>query len=232
MRSRISNFPVLISITSDDNLRTTANGGDVEHSLGYDIIFRDSVGLTQLDHEIEDYDGSNGKLVAWVRIPTLKCSDDTVIYMYYGNSCTIYPTENPEGVWDSNYKAVWHLKEDGDEIGYDYRDSTSNSNHGQGGKGVSEFVPSRVDGKIAYGQDFVIMPDSNSNDVDEGQLIDCGNDASLDIIGNQITLQAWVQHSLSTTCGCRAMSINALRGRGASNSTYQGKPIVSRPRQR
>ncbi len=31
---------------------------------------------------------------------------------------------------------------------------------------------------------------------DEGQLIDCGNDASLDISGNEITLEAWVKHSI------------------------------------
>ncbi|GAH39438.1 unnamed protein product, partial [marine sediment metagenome] len=65
----------------------------------------------QLDHEIEDYEPSSGKFVAWVRIPTLSLNVDTVIYMYYGNSCIDSPTENVPGVWNSNYQGVWHLGE-------------------------------------------------------------------------------------------------------------------------
>jgi len=46
--SDLTDFPVLISITSDNDLRTTANGGDVENTNGYDMIFRASDGLQGL----------------------------------------------------------------------------------------------------------------------------------------------------------------------------------------
>jgi hypothetical protein len=118
----ISDFPVLVSISNDANLKTTANGGHVENPDGYDIIFRaeDSAICTDsgnpapctLDHEVEKYDGSTGTLVAWVRIPTLHTSGDT-IYMYYDNPAITTPTANRTGVWNSGYKGVWHLGDAG-----------------------------------------------------------------------------------------------------------------------
>jgi uncharacterized delta-60 repeat protein len=115
----LSDFPVLIDTTNwpqadKDNLKTIANGGRVYSSHGYDIIFRASDSETQLDHEIEKYDGATGTLVAWVRIPTLfdQCpTTGTTIYLYYGNPAITDATANPTGVWDSDYKGVWHLAE-------------------------------------------------------------------------------------------------------------------------
>jgi hypothetical protein len=48
----LTSFPVLINITGDPDLRTTANGGHVQDADGDDIIFRASDGTTQLDHEL------------------------------------------------------------------------------------------------------------------------------------------------------------------------------------
>jgi hypothetical protein len=134
-----TDFPLLINISSDNDLRTKANNGDVENTDGYDIIFRDSSGR-QLDHEIEKYEPSTGQFVAWVRIPTLSLSVDTVIYMYYGNSCISSSQEDIPGVWNTNYKAVWHLKESGNGTADEYSDSTSNPNHGQGAGETFESV--------------------------------------------------------------------------------------------
>ncbi|MGD9036657.1 MAG: DUF2341 domain-containing protein, partial [Syntrophobacterales bacterium] len=183
----LTNFPLLVSIENDPELRTIENGGKVFSDGGYDIVFRADDGTTGLDHEVEHYDGANGTLVAWVRIPSLSKSADTLIYMYFGNCSVTTPSENPEGVWHDDYKGVWHLKENGAGSADEYRDSTQYGNHGQGGEGDSLFVPTQVSGKIAYGQDF------NNADT-KWDFIDCGNDASLDITGNQITLQAWVQY--------------------------------------
>ena len=69
---------------------------------GYDIIFKDATETTTLDHEIEVYDEANNLLVAWVRVPSLDYNNDTVIYMYYGDSSVSSPTENASAVWDSN----------------------------------------------------------------------------------------------------------------------------------
>ena len=58
-----TNFPVLISLTLAD-LKTTANGGNVQNANGYDIIFTsDQAGNTQLAHEIESYTASTGKII-------------------------------------------------------------------------------------------------------------------------------------------------------------------------
>jgi cellulose synthase/poly-beta-1,6-N-acetylglucosamine synthase-like glycosyltransferase len=119
----LSNFPVLISRT-DTDLKTVGNGGLVQNSNGYDIIFTDSTEATKLDHEIESYTATTGQIVMWVRIPTLSATSDTVIYMYFDNSSISTTQANPTGVWDTNYKGVWHM----DEASGSLNDSTSNTN--------------------------------------------------------------------------------------------------------
>ena len=72
-------YPLLVNLGSDGDLAARAqNDGD-------DIFFSDLVG-NKLNHEIEYFDGANGELVAWVKIPYLSSSIDTEIYMYYGNA--------------------------------------------------------------------------------------------------------------------------------------------------
>jgi hypothetical protein len=77
-------FPVLVSL-SGNWLKTTtvdSTNGRIEDANGYDIVFRGSPDLrVQLYHEIESYDGTNGTLVAWVRIDSLSKAADTTIYM-------------------------------------------------------------------------------------------------------------------------------------------------------
>ena len=104
-----TNFPVLFSGTYS-YLATVANGGKVQNSSGFDIIFTsDSQGVTKLDHEIESYTATTGACVFWVRVPTVSTSADTVIYLWYGNSAISSSQENITGVWDSNFKGVYHL---------------------------------------------------------------------------------------------------------------------------
>jgi hypothetical protein len=69
-----ADFPLLVSITGDDALKAGAR------SDGFDILFTDDNGTTKLDHEIEEWDDTNGDLVAWVRIPSLPDTVDKVIY--------------------------------------------------------------------------------------------------------------------------------------------------------
>ena len=55
-----TNFPVLISGTYS-YLATVANGGRVQNSNGYDIIFTSDSGCaTKLSHEVETYSASTG----------------------------------------------------------------------------------------------------------------------------------------------------------------------------
>ena len=103
------NFPFLFNST-DPSLRSTANGGRVTNSNGYDIIFStDPSGATTLDYELEKYDPIQGQVVAWVRIPTLSQTEDTVLYMFYGNSNITTSQANASSVWSENYDGVYHF---------------------------------------------------------------------------------------------------------------------------
>ncbi len=102
-----SNFPMLFSVT-DSDLKYTSYGGKVGKTDGTDIVFTSSDGTTKLDHEIEKYSSSTGETIIWVRIPTLSAAADTTLYIYFGNSGAS-DQQNRTGVWDSNYKGVYHL---------------------------------------------------------------------------------------------------------------------------
>jgi len=105
----LNNFPVLISGTYS-YLATTGNGGNVTSSNGYDIIFTsDAAGTSTLPFEQESYNATTGAVIYWVKVPTVSHTTDTVIYLFYGNSGITTDQSNKTGVWDSNYKGVWHL---------------------------------------------------------------------------------------------------------------------------
>ena len=106
--SDLHNFPVLINLTTQGYLETYP-AGHIRNSSGYDIIFTDE-NYNQLDHQIEYYNGTNGDLIAWVRIPTLSMSTNTVIRMLYGN-LQISIDQSVPTVWDSHYRGVWHLND-------------------------------------------------------------------------------------------------------------------------
>lgn len=114
----LTDFPVAISLSSDTNLSSLAQGD------GDDILFTSDNGRTKLSHEIESY--SAGTLVAWVKVPTLNLFQDTKIYMYYGNTGTS-SQQDATNVWDTNYRGVWHLKETPSSAP---QDSTSQNNDG------------------------------------------------------------------------------------------------------
>jgi hypothetical protein len=182
--SALINFPVLISIFDSELHNETQSDGD-------DIAFNN--GTSWLFHEIElfdqNYNSSHAQLIAWICIPNLSPSEDTIIRMYYGNS-TMARQGNPYGVWDSDFLGVWHLKESGTGAMNEYFDSSHYGNHGQGGEGNASFIPTRTTGKIGSGQDF--------NNLDGYyDLIDCGDDPLWDLEGYGITLEAWIQHDIT-----------------------------------
>jgi flagellin-like protein len=132
----LPNFPVLVKLNSDHDLWGHAQPD------GDDIFFTDSTGMT-IPHEIESY--SEGTLVAWVKIPSLSSTEDTTIYMYYGNA-NVSSQQNPTAVWDSNYKGVWHLEEG---TGSNSRDSTVNGLNGTP-TGSPTQTPGQIDGSLGF----------------------------------------------------------------------------------
>ncbi len=172
--SNLTDFPVLINHT-DADLRDTTNGGYVELSNGQDILFTDSGGTILLDFQIEKYDPTTGELVAWAKT-SLHFSSETYIYIYYGNENST-DLSNAAGVWDDNFDTVWHLNELATGAANEYDDSTGNLNYGTASGGV----PSRIDGKIGYGQDL-----------DAGEEINHWNGFN-SILSNSGTISLWVQ---------------------------------------
>lgn len=127
--STLTNFPFLFNTgtTSPPTyLKYTGSGGHVGKSDGTDILFTSSDGTTKLNHELEKYSSSTGETIAWVQVPTMDGTTDTVIYMYYGNSGAS-DQQNITGTWDSSYKGVWHFP-NGTTL--TANDSTSNATNG------------------------------------------------------------------------------------------------------
>jgi len=148
--SDLIDFPLLIEIEDDAQLRYRSYGGSVENINGYDIIFKDA-NQNQLAHEVEYYDGSTGRLIAWVKIPTLSISTSTVITMEYGDPGISQPTENQVAVWDSHYKGVYHLNQLPRSDGIIY-DSTINALDLT--PQSSNFDSNRVEAQVGYGLKF------------------------------------------------------------------------------
>ncbi|MBN1959567.1 MAG: DUF2341 domain-containing protein [Deltaproteobacteria bacterium] len=169
--TNLSNFPVLIA-TTDIDLANKAT------SRGNDIVFTTVDGKTTLNWEIERWDKSSGQLIAWVKIPTLSGSGNTIISMYYGNS-NASSQQNPTGVWDINYMGVWHLANNTNTGTASILDSTANHNNGTMENAISE---KRVDNaKVGYGVAF-----DGTND-----LINVGSNPSLDNL-SIYTFSGWM----------------------------------------
>ncbi|UCF40911.1 MAG: DUF2341 domain-containing protein [Gemmatimonadota bacterium] len=176
-----ANFPVIVS-DSLDELRTTANGGNVENANGYDIIFTsDEAGTNQLAHQIETYSPTTGKFDMWVRVESLATTSK--IYMFYGNSSIgsfqgDVTSNGVVGVWDNDYQGVWHLNEATDATNVDA------TNNGNDGTPVGSPVSSA--GQIGSALDFNVPGDATR--------IDLGVDPTLDVtVYTNFTMEAWVK---------------------------------------
>ncbi|MFZ2338487.1 MAG: DUF2341 domain-containing protein, partial [Bacteroidales bacterium] len=136
------NFPVLVNITNpqSNELKNIAYGGHVCDINGSDIIFTDA-NYNRLEYQIESYNNSTGRLIAWVRFPILGNSGNTTFRVLYGN-CQITASQSSESVWSPDYRGVWHLNES------DYSDASPAGNDGTPNNVTS------ITGKIAEGARF------------------------------------------------------------------------------
>jgi len=136
-----TDFPVIVSITDTDLTGCLSNG--------YDIKFYNANEDTQLKHERESFDNSTGALLAWVKIPVLSSTSDTLFYMYYEYEDEDTDQADPENVWDANFMMVQHMTDVTDQT---TADSTSNDNDGT--KEDSDSPLGTTDGKIGDAQVF------------------------------------------------------------------------------
>lgn len=166
-----TNFPVLISGTYDF-LRTTANGGRVINTNGYDIRFTtDIAGANKLNWEVEKYNPATGEFIAWVKTD-VSPTEDKVIYLHYGNNTINSFQGNSANTWNNTYVSVHHLS-NGTTLSA--ADATANANNGT----ITGATANT--GKIDGAASLSGAP----------QYINIGNSSSLGITGS-MTIEAWI----------------------------------------
>lgn len=177
--SDLTNFPLLVYI-SDANLKLVASSGHVVD--GNDFHF-ETAGGTQLAHEVELYDGTNGIIWAWVLVPTVSYNSTTHVWMYYGKTGAS-GEEDAATLW-ANYAMVHHFEEAWSTSTDAYTDDSGNGNHGTLTDGNANSY--RSTGQIGY----AFYNSSDYINVDDAANLEPGSSA--------IIMSAWVNaNTLST----------------------------------
>jgi hypothetical protein len=211
----LSNYPVLINVTDPD--LKFGSGGYIQNANGYDIIFRglnDAVcggaanNPCTLSHQIEEYVPSSGKLVAWVKLPSVNtnaASSNTAFYIYFGNSSITSSLEQATSVWDSNFQAVWHMADNA--ASYNVAQSTSVTTIGNGVlyDGINTINTSTraatglISGALSFNGTSNYIAQTNTTAISNPQ---------------NITLSAWIQ--TGTASGHKVMGFEGSRTGTAS----------------
>jgi large repetitive protein len=182
----LSNFTIYMNLTKESEMQNDFDDiRFVNGSCG-------SSAPTQLNYEIENYTSS--KADVWIKIPSLATGINQIC-MYYGNQFAING-QNKAGVWNSNYKMVLHISEQGTGTRYD---STPNVNNGTpvNYDGI-EHVTGKIDGADQILTDDYINTSYLQNSV------------------TQYTISAWI--NTASTSG----TIVQDRGSGAGQSLTFG----------
>jgi hypothetical protein len=115
-----TNFTVLLSGTFAE-FATTANGGHVQNTVPCgvnsitcpaDLVFTSDSGCSKPlgGWEFESYTAATGQIIAWVIVPTLSVTTNTLIYACVGNpAITTFQGGSPGSAFDSNTKVVYHF---------------------------------------------------------------------------------------------------------------------------
>ena len=106
--STLVGFPVLVRL--GEHISGFSYDGFASTN-GLDIRFTDETGTNGLPFEIDEWN-TNGYSTIWVQVPELTASAE--VWAYWGNSvaATNTPYNYGEGVWDGDFDAVWHMRED------------------------------------------------------------------------------------------------------------------------
>jgi hypothetical protein len=111
----LRDFPLWVRLVGDaDLMRARADGRS--------LYFTDAQGAV-LDAEIEARDLAAGELSAWVRVPVVSSTEDTVVYLYWADGLDHSAQQSATGVWSAGFEAVFHLT--------DARDSSTHARHGE-----------------------------------------------------------------------------------------------------
>jgi len=113
-----------------------------------------SDGETLLKYERERHDATNQVAEYHVKIPSLTAGQNKSFYLYYGNP-DASDGADPTNVWDSNFKGVWHLRNN-------LNDSTINNNNFND-LGDLSYVDGKIDGGLYKGGNTSIKGASIQN---------------------------------------------------------------------
>jgi hypothetical protein len=213
--SDLTDFPVLIYL-GDASGKNSEDVTFVFNELASDgdrkkIAVTTSDNTTQCYVEIEKWDTSNQEAWLWVKVPNISNTTDTDLYLYYdkdqdentnyvGDTGSV-PAQN---VWDSSYKAVYHLQGD-PETPTSNKDSTSNQNNPtfNGAMTLNDQVAGEIDGSIDFDGD--------------DDFISVANSESLNFT-NSLTIEAWI--NLTSFGSGTDVNIILRKGEGNPND-YQ-----------
>jgi len=211
----LTNFPVLIHLGNSSG-RNNDDVTFVFNELVSDsdckkIAVTTSDKTTQCYVEIEKWDSSNKQAWLWVKVPSISSTADTDLYLYYDQNQTdntnyvgdtgSTPAQN---VWNSSYKAVYHLQGD-PETPASNKDSTSNQNNPTfyGSMTSGDQVAGKIDGSVDF------------DGVDD--FANVSNHESLQFT-NSLTIEAWINFS---TFGSGS-NVNIILRKGEENpNDYQ-----------
>ncbi len=186
----LTNYAVLVNGTYS-YLKTVANGGHVRNTDGFDIIFTDSYNSSaKLDWEIENYNPVTGNIQAWVRLPAVSSSVDTIFFIFYDNVSISTFQGDVNATWNSGFKGVYHLSGDlapAEVPNCD--DSTVNGNDG---------TPQGVSNQVSTAAQI----DGGSSFTGGGNGILVNADASLQI--QNFSLSAWIHPTSINSFGSSA----------------------------
>jgi hypothetical protein len=194
-----TNFTVLLSGTFAE-FATIANGGDVQNTVSCgvnsitcpaDLVFTSDSGCSNplSGWEFESYSATTGQIVAWVIVPTLSVSTNTLIYACVGNSAiTTFQGGSQGAAFDSNTKVVYHFP-NGTTL------STNDSSSG-GYNATPANSPTAVTAEIGGGVHF----NGSNQDVESSSFPWTGTSAVTVSFWNYVT-SGEVQNSFAFTVG-------------------------------
>lgn len=181
--AHLTNFPLLLAGTYSD-LASTANGGRVQSSAGYDIVVAaqpDGTGVLNFERRL--WSASSGSIVLWVNVPDLSPINDTTIYLFYGNASVTSDQQSPAATWDTNYKGVFHLMDAGADT--TVLDSTVN---GHNGRNAASTASRSVTGPFAGGTLGAGLTYNGS-----GDYTDLGNSPDWGVTTGDYTWELWLK---------------------------------------
>ena len=200
----ITNYPAYVDLSdlpAGFHTNVKSDGGDIRVTT--------SDKITEIPREIVFYD--SGTDTGEIHFKgDISSTTNTDFYIYYGNAAAsdyaVTDTYGRNNVWNSNYKAVYHLNEAVNNDVDGYKDSSGNGNDGTG----ESMALTEQTGKLA----------GNAADFDgSSDLIRMGTVSDLGISETDITFSLWINSgSLS---GRRTFF--ATRDAGSSDFVISGR---------